>query len=161
MQPSTSLVEYKTHTFLIMDAPDEQFEDRWILALSEHKADTLVCTTERTYPVQAFADNGITVVDLYFPDGTPPPEAVIGRWLDLIFTGPSAKKCVGIHCLAGLGRAPALVAIALMELGMESPTDAILYIRKQRPGAISARQVQFLNAYVPSRLSNNSCCSIM
>jgi len=164
MQPSVSIVEFKGYVFLIMDAPDEKFEDRWIKILNEHGANTLVCTTERTYPAEAFTSHNISVLDLFFPDGTAPPPDVINTWLALL-TGPEPQKCVGIHCLAGLGRAPALVAIALMEIGRMSSTDAILFIREKRPGAISARQVSFLNAYVP-KIRNKlricpKCCIVM
>jgi len=58
---------------------------------------------------------------------------------------------VAIHCVAGLGRAPVLVAIALIEfLGME-PLDAVTYIRKRRRGAINATQLKFLQQYKPMR----------
>jgi len=141
-----------------MDAPEEKFEDMWIQEMRAHGASTLVCTTERTYPVETFEGGGIKILDLFFPDGTAPPDDIIENWLDLLMSGPNPQKCVGIHCLAGLGRAPALVAIALMELGMESSTDAILYIRQRRPGAISARQVAFLNTYFPRRRKKLRCC---
>jgi protein tyrosine phosphatase type 4A len=55
-----------------------------------------------------------------------------------------------VHCVAGLGRAPALVAIALIELGMQ-PLDAVEYIRSKRRGAFNKPQINYLDAYKPTR----------
>ena len=40
-----------------------------------------------------------------------------------------AEVCVGVHCVTGLGRAPVLVAVALVELGMKYE-DAVQFIRQ-------------------------------
>ena len=45
-----------------------------------------------------------------------------------------------------LPRAPVLVAVALVEAGME-PLDAIDYIRKRRRGAINSKQLKYLQNY--------------
>ena len=61
--------------------------------------------------------------------------------------GNPGKATVAVHCVAGLGRAPVLVAIALIEDGME-PLDAVHEIRSKRKGAINARQLAYLeNTY--------------
>ena len=57
-----------------------------------------------------------------------------------------AEVCVGVHCVTGLGRAPVLVAVALVELGMKYE-DAVELIRKKRRGAINAKQLEFLAKY--------------
>ena len=47
-----------------------------------------------------------------------------------------AVKRIGVHCLAGLGRAPFFVALAFVNNGC-SPQNAIDLIRKHRPGAFN------------------------
>ena len=53
--------------------------------------------------------------------------------------------------VAGLGRAPLLVALGLMEIGKIGPVEAVQYIRAQRRGAINAHQLRFLEQYEPRR----------
>lgn len=55
-------------------------------------------------------------------------------------------ETVALHCVAGLGRAPVLAAIALVELGLE-PFEAVGWIRALRRGAINAAQMAFLEKY--------------
>jgi protein tyrosine phosphatase type 4A len=62
---------------------------------------------------------------------------------------------VAVHCVAGLGRAPVLVAIALIELGM-APLDAIEYIRGKRRGAFNKPQITFLDGYRRKPTTNNN-----
>ena len=52
--------------------------------------------------------------------------------------------------MAGLGRAPVLVCIALIEGGMDA-LDAVALVRKRRRGALNTRQLRFLEAYRPRR----------
>lgn len=61
------------------------------------------------------------------------------------------KTTVAIHCAAGLGRAPVLVAIALVELGL-SAQEAVGWLRALRRGAISAHQFAYLQQYEPRPL---------
>ena len=69
---------------------------------------------------------------------------------------------MAIHCVAGLGRAPVMVALALMELGM-SYEEAVELIRSKRRGAMNTKQLDFLEKYRPkNRLKQQkNACSIM
>jgi len=60
--------------------------------------------------------------------------------------------------VAGRGRAPVMVAIALVENGMD-PFDAIAFIRKKRRGAINARQLKYIENYKPTR-AQKGCCTV-
>ena len=63
-----------------------------------------------------------------YDDGGAPPPEIINKWLDVVQTtfhnapdssGPNGSEgpTIAVHCVAGLGRAPVLVAIALIEYG--------------------------------------------
>ena len=60
----------------------------------------------------------------------------------------SDERRIGVHCFAGLGRAPFLVAIALVNNGC-SPINAITLIRKLRPGALNLTQSNYIIEFKP------------
>jgi len=73
---------------------------------------------------------------------------------------------IAVHCVAGLGRAPVLVAIALIEFAKMEPVDAATFIRKHRRGAINNMQLDWLEKYKRRYKRNKSsagasCCVVM
>lgn len=89
-----------------------------------------------------------------FPDGDAPPKAVVEAWLSVckkVFKHSTGvdQPAIGIHCVAGLGRAPILVCIALIESGMDA-VAAVTLIRNKRKGAINRMQLQYLKKYKKS-----------
>jgi protein tyrosine phosphatase type IVA len=72
---------------------------------------------------------------LPFEDGQSPPKDVISKWRAVVKANESSGGCVAIHCVAGLGRAPVMVAIALIDKGLDFTAAAEL-IRKERKGCV-------------------------
>ncbi|KAG2233667.1 hypothetical protein INT48_008457 [Thamnidium elegans] len=100
-----------------------------------------------TYNSQILLQNGINVIDLPFKDGGVPPPTIVHQWLQVVESKAHKEPTtIAVHCVAGLGRAPVLVAIALIELGM-APLDAIEYIRGKRRGAFNKPQISYLDGY--------------
>jgi len=150
--------------FLITDQPQDVTMENYIKLLMEHKVSHLVCATDQAYKTEDLAKSGsfisalrawlnclcsgVAVSELSFPDGSAPTQEIIEKWLSLVnkeFMG-DPDTCVGVHCVTGLGRAPVLVATALIELGMKYE-DAVELIRKKRRGAINTKQLEFLAKY--------------
>jgi protein tyrosine phosphatase type IVA len=92
-----------------------------------------------------------------FEDGTAPPKDVMSKWRAVVKQVCDGNGRVAIHCVAGLGRAPVLVAIALIDKGLDSAA-AVDLIRKERRGAINRKQLDFLRSYKPP---SPKVCSIM
>lgn len=99
---------------------------------------------------------------MFYEDGQSPPPEVLTRWLDLVGRtfdaagARDAKPCIAIHCVAGLGRAPVLVAIALVEYGLDAGS-AVSYIRERRRGAINAVQLSYLQGYKKTKRGTGKC----
>lgn len=165
IRPAPSEIEYKGMRFLITDRPTEATLAAYVEELKRHNAGAVVRVCEPTYKTDLLEKEKISVTDLVFDDGTFPPNTVVDEWLDLLKQRfrADAASCVAVHCVAGLGRAPVLVALALMELGLKYE-DAVELIRTKRRGAINAKQLQFLEKYRPrSRLKQRNghkaaCC---
>lgn len=142
-----SLIEYKGKKFLIFDAPNDDNLSAYIREFKKHNVVHVVRVCDPTYSIDKLKENGIKVTELAFSDGASPPRSVVETWLSVVKDVHQKKRgTVGIHCVAGLGRAPVLVAIALIESGM-APAEAVEYIRKGRRGAINNNQLRWLRQY--------------
>lgn len=150
IRPAPAEIEFKNMKFLITEQPHDTTIQNYITILKEHKVTHLVCATDPTYKTDDLAQSGVTFTELSFSDGSPPSQEIIEKWLSLVKkefqNGEVAETCIGVHCVTGLGRAPVLVAVALVELGMKYE-DAVELIRKKRRGAINSRQLEFLAKY--------------
>ncbi|RWS12902.1 protein tyrosine phosphatase type IVA 2-like protein [Dinothrombium tinctorium] len=158
VRPGPSEITFKSMRFLIMDRPTDETLNNFIQELQKRNVKDVVRVCEPTYKIDQLTNCGITVHDWQFDDGSPPPPQVVENWFNLLRTRfrDEPDCCVAVHCVAGLGRAPVLVALALIELGMKYE-DAVELIRQKRRGAINAKQLSYLASYRPkSRLKFKS-----
>ena len=142
-----SLVEYNNKKFVIFAYPSNNSIQNYIDFLKKHDIKHLVKTCDVEYNEELFLKNGITIHYLIFRDGGIPSKKIIKKWNNLV---ELSEGKIGVHCLSGLGRAPTLVVLSLINLGMDS-LDAVAYVRKIRRGAINKNQLVFLNKYKNSR----------
>jgi protein tyrosine phosphatase type 4A len=166
-------VEHGRMRFLITDQPDERQMKSYISMLKEHKVAHVARACEPTYKDTDLSP--VRVYEFQFDDGSAPPADVIRKWLDLCencFINKQSPEYlsdgerIAVHCVAGLGRAPVLVVIALIEDGME-PLEAAQFIRTRRKGALNTTQLHWVGQYVRqrdkkwNRMGPGKGCSIM
>lgn len=154
MRPGPSELLFKNMRFLITDRPTDATVPAFLEEFRKRNVKDVVRVCEATYEKDVLEKEGIKVWDWQFDDGSPPPARVVNEWFELIKRRfkEDPECCIAVHCVAGLGRAPVLVALALMELGM-TYEDAVELIRQKRRGAINAKQLSYLQKYRPkSRL---------
>ncbi|KAI7897124.1 protein-tyrosine phosphatase-like protein [Mucor mucedo] len=167
-------IEYHGLRFLIVDAPSSNNLPLYLQEFERWNVTDVVRCCEATYPKEPLNEKNIQVHDFVFVDGEAPPAPIVDAWLHLIEArfnlnnnndddgDDDAEKtqngeklpCIATHCVAGLGRAPVLVAIALIEEGMP-PLDAVSFIRERRRGAINKKQLRYIETYKPR--SKNKC----
>ncbi|KAI8142856.1 dual specificity protein phosphatase CDC14B [Fennellomyces sp. T-0311] len=154
-------IEYKGARFLIVDAPSNNNLPLYIEEFNRWNVSDVVRCCYATYSPALLEEKGIQVHDWVFGDGEAPPAHIVEAWLNLIDArfpeqraDDASAPCIATHCVAGLGRAPVLVAIALIELGMPA-LDAVAYIRERRRGAINNKQLKYIELY--KRRSKSKC----
>lgn len=165
IRPAPAEIEYKNFRFLITDRPSDQNIILYIQELQRHNVTAVVRVCEPSYKTDELKNVNIEVYDLMYEDGTFPPNEIVEEWFRVLKKqfNEHPDGCVAVHCVAGLGRAPVMVALALIELGLKYE-EAVELIREKRRGAINAKQLGFLEKYRPkSRLKakngrQNSCC---
>lgn len=186
-----TLIEVKPMRFLIMDAPRQANLHVYIKEMRKHRVTDVVRVCEPTYHGGELQSAGICLHESEYKDGTSPPTELIMEWLQLVektfYASPapstatdpatasssnaannnnsSTSPCIAVHCVAGLGRAPVMVAIALIEFANMDPVEAVSFIRERRRGAINEKQLLYLEGYKKqykrSGSSDASCCAIL
>ncbi|XP_071482540.1 protein tyrosine phosphatase type IVA 1-like [Diadema antillarum] len=166
VRPAPVEIVHKHMRFLIIHNPDKNGMDHFIKELKQRQIKEVVRVCEPTYEASILKQEEIEVIDMAFDDGGVPSTEIIDKWLDLLKVRfrETPRSCVAVHCVAGLGRAPLMVALALMEAGM-TYEDAVAFVREKRRGAINAKQLYFLERYKtrlrmkqPKNGKGESCC---
>lgn len=158
-----SFLEYKGRRFLIIDAPTDRNLQHYLKEFQKYGVTHLVRACAPSYDTAPVVAQGVEVHEMAFKDGDPPPQHVLDGWLalnDTVFKkrGASESKTdptIAVHCVAGLGRAPVLVAVSLIEAGMQ-PLESVDFVRQHRRGAINTRQLTYLQGY--ERRAKGCCC---
>uniref|UniRef100_A0A8C7TRE2 Protein tyrosine phosphatase type IVA 3 n=1 Tax=Oncorhynchus mykiss TaxID=8022 RepID=A0A8C7TRE2_ONCMY len=114
-RPAPVEFTYECMKFLITHNPTNSQLVKFIEDLNAFGVQTLVRVCNATYDKTPVVIGPLTVV-------LPPPEHVVDDWLNLLKCKFRDEHgcCIAVHCVAGLGRAPVLVALALIECGMEN-----------------------------------------
>ncbi|KAI3388191.1 hypothetical protein SNEBB_006237 [Seison nebaliae] len=150
-RPPFCLIEYKNFRFLITDRPTNASLENYVKQISSYGCTDVVRVCEPNYEIDKLLLNNIAVLDLPFPDGGCPPVTIIRQWFQLLKGRYKSNKsaCVAVHCVSGLGRAPVMVAITLMELGL-GYLEAVSRVREKRHGALNSKQLDYLAKFRPS-----------
>ncbi|XP_077461239.1 protein tyrosine phosphatase type IVA 1 isoform X2 [Stigmatopora argus] len=129
-RPAPVEITYKNMRFLITHNPTNATLNKFIEELKKYGVTTAVRVCEATYDTALVVKEGIQVLDWPFDDGAPPSNQIVDDWLNLLKVKFREEPgcCIAVHCVAGLGRAPVLVALALIECGMKYE-DAVQFIR--------------------------------
>jgi len=163
-----SLISYEGYRFLITKGPLKENLKQYLRLLQEYNVGIVIRVCEPSYPTNLLAERGIIVHDWDFPDGAGPPKSILTKWLKLLHeifgtpeahkksaakgaTAPQTPKTIALHCVAGLGRAPILVAIALIQLGF-SPLKAVEFVRSKRKGAFNSKQLKYVLKYKKQKM---------
>jgi len=168
-----SFISYKNMNFLILDCPTDNTLPQYLREFKRNRVSDIVRVCEPTYSTMLLSENNINVHDWQFRDGAVPPSNIVNNWLGLVEKkfGPlqqirkeqnvnneemnTENPTIAVHCVAGLGRAPVLVAIALIEAGMK-PLQAVEHIRRYRRGAFNTNQLDFLDKYKRGQYSKKT-----
>ena len=92
---------------------------------------------EAKYDKDTFVNNDIAHSDLFFIDGSVPPDDIVDQFFEI---ADKEDGCMAIHCKAGLGRTGTLIGLYAMK-HFKFPAAAFIgWIRIARPGSILGPQ---------------------
>jgi cell division cycle 14 len=101
----------------------------------------VVRLNKKYYDARKFTSQGIEHMELYFLDGSNPPDNLLARFLDRV---ENCDGAVAVHCKAGLGRTGCVVGCYMMKHYRCTAEEVIGWLRTVRPGSIIGPQQQWL-----------------
>jgi len=142
-------LEVSDHLFIISKIPDPSNILSYRDQLINHKIQHLVRVCDCEYDKDIMLSCGVNVTDIPIKDGNVPTKNDIDKWMKIV----NENKRIAIHCVSGLGRAPMLVAIAMIRMAKINSIDAITILREQIKGCLNTRQITYV-----FKLDSDRCC---
>lgn len=135
----------------ISGSPKSEYIKEFSEFLKSKEITDTFCFCDFSYDSTVIERNNIRFHDLFFPDGRNPPHEIISKFdkiIDEIILQNSPTKhlpiIINMHCLAGMGRAPTMLAYFMISrCGFERP-NAIEIIRQRRRGSINRIQLYWI-----------------
>eukprot|EP00911_Craspedida_sp_UC1_P002270 UC1_evm2s1722 len=98
----------------------------------KHGVTDVVRLNRKQYDRTQFTSAGFAHHDLFFIDGSTPPDAILTQFLRI---AENAKGVLAVHCKAGLGRTGTLIGCYLMKHYRLTAPEVIAWMRIARPGS--------------------------
>jgi cell division cycle 14 len=118
---------------------------------------TVVRLNKEHYDHCRFISSGLQFVDLYFLDGSVPPDEIVRQFLDIV---ERQRGAIAVHCKAGLGRTGTLIGCyAIKNHGFTGP-EFIGWARLCRPGSVLGPQQYFLCEFEENLTSNKAISKV-
>ncbi|KAI1437609.1 protein-tyrosine phosphatase-like protein [Xylaria sp. CBS 124048] len=113
---------------------------------SERNIGLVVRLNSPLYSPSYFEALGIRHLDMIFEDGTCPPLSMVRKFIKLAHeTITVKKKCIAVHCKAGLGRTGCLIGAYLIYRHGFTANEIISFMRFMRPGMVVGPQQHWLH----------------
>ena len=163
----TERIDFVVFNSPIVSPDDFSQIDEINSAIDKYNINIIFRLCESLYPIDAIYCD---VIDMQIQDGSFPTNNVIDEFLEtinqIIQSKPNnsakLKSCVGLHCRAGLGRAPIFAAIGLMNYGnFNSYIEVVDIIRGKIHKSINLAQLNGISIYKPKYRAKNTKCTIM
>ena len=101
----------------------------------------VVRLNKKYYDAKKFISQGIDHVDMYFLDGSNPPQLILRQFLQ---RSEETRGAVAVHCKAGLGRTGSCIGCYMMKHFRFTAEETIGWLRIVRPGSIIGPQQDFM-----------------
>lgn len=116
--------------------PDDYFE-----YFKRKNVEGVVRLNNKVYDRMRFVSAGFGHHELFFVDGSIPPDYILAQFLDIC---ERTKGALAVHCKAGLGRTGTLIACYMMKHFYLTAAECIAWLRIARPGSVLGPQQYYL-----------------
>lgn len=117
-------------------APESYFE-----YFREHDVLHVVRLNCKSYDAKQFTDFGFKHLEMFFPDGSCPNDAIMQQFLQYC---EQTSHAIAVHCKAGLGRTGSLIGAYMVKHYGFTALEAIAWLRLCRPGSVIGHQQRWL-----------------